>query len=148
MKVEGPGKTDKSAKSDRAKKKEKTGSTAFSRHLTPADGDDNPVDANTAAMGGASAVTGIDALLAAQEADDSTSGASRGKAINRGHRLLDHLDELRMGLLTGHFSRTQLKRLSDAIKEERAQIQDPDLIAVLDEVDLRAQVELAKFGRY
>ena len=99
----------------------------------------------TAASGVASAnpVTAVDGLLTLQEVDDASARASRGK--KRGQDLLDGLDELRHGLLTGTISRDRLVALAKLAQSRRAQIDDPRLAEILDEIDLRAQVELAKY---
>lgn len=89
------------------------------------------------------AMAGIDALLALQEVDDSTSRASRGK--KRAVEILDHLEDLRLGLLSGGLSPDKLAALSRAVQHQRDQVDDPRLAEILDEIDLRAQVELAKY---
>jgi len=55
------------------------------------------------------------------------------------------LDELRMDLLDGSISKEKLMQLSRIVNVRRSQVTDPKLAALLDEVDLRAQVELAKY---
>ena len=92
----------------------------------------------------ANAVTGVDGLLALQEVDDAAARASKGK--RRALDLLDRLDDLRHGLLMGTIPRDRLASLSKMIQARRAQVDDPKLADLLDEIDLRAQVELAKFG--
>ena len=86
----------------------------------------------------ASAVTEGTSLLAAQEV-----GADETER-RRGHAVLDHLEELRLGLLAGGLSRRSLERLGALVAAERARAVDPRLAQVLDEIDLRAKVELAK----
>ena len=56
------------------------------------------------------------------------------------------MDELKVDLLTGALSRDKLLKLAQAVNTRRAEISDPKLGALLDEIDLRAQVELAKYG--
>lgn len=92
----------------------------------------------------AAPVNPIDGILAVQEVNDATDGRSRG--INRGHGLLDRLDELRHGLLAGTIDRDRLLRLRREIAEKRVALDDSRLSAILDEIDLRAAVELAKLG--
>lgn len=77
-------------------------------------------------------------LLAAQEV-----GADETER-RRGHAVLDRLDELRLGLLAGGLSRRSLERLGALVAAERARAVDPRLAQILDEIDLRAKVELAK----
>jgi hypothetical protein len=58
---------------------------------------------------------------------------------------LNKLDDLRLDLLTGGLSKNKLLRLSEVVNSRRPEIEDPRLNEILDEIDLRAQVELAKF---
>jgi hypothetical protein len=58
--------------------------------------------------------------------------------------LLDRLDDLRLALLAGGLSPGQISELQRVVMSERALVDDPRLLAVLDQIDLRARVELAK----
>ncbi len=89
-------------------------------------------------------IASVDALIAVQSADDPV--ADRGKAHARAAELLDRLDELRADLLLGRVSRQRLGLLADLVRARRATVDDPKLAEVLDEIDLRAQVELAKLA--
>ncbi|MDR3514855.1 MAG: flagellar assembly protein FliX [Azospirillaceae bacterium] len=96
--------------------------------------------------GGSSAAAGINTvnpLFALQEVDDPAGRPA--KARRRAETILDKLDQIRDALLSGSLSQAQLTALAAAIKVQRDGIDDPGLTAILDEVDLRAQVELAKF---
>jgi hypothetical protein len=87
-------------------------------------------------------VSAMDSLLALQEVDpDETRGAVQRHAED----LLDELDELRHGLLVGALSRSQLRRLKTMVSARRATVDDPRLAEILDEIELRAAVELAKY---
>ena len=90
-------------------------------------------------MGSVAGVFGL------QEVDDALAHASRGKM--RAQDILDRLDELRLDLLTGGLSRTKLQHLAKMVNARRQGVSDPRLGEILDEIDLRAQVELAKHGR-
>jgi hypothetical protein len=90
------------------------------------------------------AVARVDALIAAQEVSDQGGG---GGARRRGQDMLDRLDEIRHGLLTGTLSRARLGELNDLVREQRGAVGDPGLAQVLDEIELRARVELAKLDR-
>ncbi len=61
--------------------------------------------------------------------------------------MLDHLDEIRLGLLMGAISESKLSALMRTVRENRDQVDDPRMAAVLDEIELRAAVELAKLGK-
>ena len=58
--------------------------------------------------------------------------------------MLDHLDEIRMGLLLGTIPMARLEQLAQLVRAKREQIDDPKLLAILDDIELRAAVELAK----
>jgi hypothetical protein len=84
----------------------------------------------------------VDTILALQGVEDSTDQRTRG--VQHGEQLLRLLDEVRDGLLTGGIPRQTLHRLALAISKRRESFADPKLQAVIDEIDLRARVELAK----
>jgi hypothetical protein len=84
----------------------------------------------------------VDTILMLQNVDDSTSGPSKGAA--HAEQLLDLLDSVRDGLLSGGIPRVTLNRLASAVSRRHEKFSDPKLQGVLDEIELRAQVELAK----
>jgi hypothetical protein len=89
-------------------------------------------------------VTSVDALIALQEVPDAMG--RRARAARRGRDMLDLLDDVRDGLLTGGVSRATLMRLVALVNVEREDFIDPGLAQVLNEIDLRARVELAKLN--
>ncbi len=92
-------------------------------------------------MSGASIVGGIDALFAMQNVADALD--DRGAAA-RGEEILDRLEDLRRGLLLGRIGRDKLGRLAALSSAGAQSATDPRLRDLLLEIDLRAQVELAK----
>jgi len=97
------------------------------------------------AAGGAG-VGAVDALLALQEVSEDPG--HRGRARRRGEELLDRLDDLRLALLEGRLPLATIEKLADLVAARRARVDDPRLLAILDQIELRAAVELAKLGRY
>ncbi|MBL8658836.1 MAG: flagellar assembly protein FliX [Rhodospirillales bacterium] len=94
------------------------------------------------------AALGAPGLLAMQEvATEADPGARRAGAVRRGEDLLDRLDGLRLALVAGAVSVTRLDALAGALKAEREATEDPRLDDLIGEIELRAAVELAKFGR-
>jgi hypothetical protein len=89
-------------------------------------------------------IGGIDALLALQGVDDV--GERRRRAVKRGRYALDALDALKLGLLSGMVDTAALARLKSAVTDMKDSSGDPGLDAVLAEIGLRVEVELAKFG--
>lgn len=96
--------------------------------------------ANTASS--ASSVAGVSALMALQGVEDPTE--KRRRTIRRASGLLDRLDELKLAMLGGADGASALERLSRNMAEERPEDSDEGLKSVLDQIDLRAAVELAK----
>jgi hypothetical protein len=90
-----------------------------------------------------SPLTAIDTLIALQEVPDLLAGKT--KAARRGRDMLDLLEDIRDGLLLGGISRSTVNRLLQLVNVKREEFADPGLSAVLDDIELRARVELAKF---
>ena len=86
----------------------------------------------------------VDGLFQLQEMPDAL--AQRRRAVQRGSTVLDRLDDLRLALLGGSLSQGQISELQRVVASERGLVDDPRLLAVLDEIDLRAKVELAKLA--
>jgi hypothetical protein len=91
----------------------------------------------------ASAVSSVDAILALQGVGDYSE--ARKRATGRALSLLDVLDDLKTALLEGGLPKAKLVALMDLLQSRRDQTNDETLEAVLDEVETRAAVELAKF---
>lgn len=123
-----------------AKRAEKPGarSGGFARHL---DGADETRGAS--ASGAAAPATGVSGIFGIQEVDERTQ--SRRRAVLRADTLLDKLDELRHALLLGDLTRSQLGELERLVAVRRGAVDDPELAGLLDEIDLRVQVEIAKY---
>jgi len=99
------------------------------------------------AVGGPVGLGGVSTVLALQGAPDSTERRARQKAIERGSTMLDKLEEIRLGLLLGTIPLGRLEQLAHLVRAQREQVNDPQLTAILDEIELRAAVELAKLSR-
>ena len=93
-------------------------------------------------VGATSGVSSIDALLALQEVGGPIE--RRRKAVRRASIILDVLDELKIGVLEGVVHPHTLGRLTEAMRQERMRAGDARLENVLDEIETRAAVELAK----
>ena len=88
----------------------------------------------------------IDALLAMQGIEDPVE--RRKRSVARGRGALDVLDDLKIGLLSGNFDASTVTRLRDAAANLKSTSGDPGLDAVLSEIELRVEVELAKAGQF
>jgi len=96
----------------------------------------------TAGVGRTMGVMGVDALLALQDVGGPLEG--RRRSVRRASRILDVLDEIKLALIDGRLTPVQLSRLKRAMQDERSLTGDPKLESVLDEIELRAAVEIAK----
>ena len=93
------------------------------------------------------AAANIDALLAMQGIEEDPV-ERRKRSVQRGRGALDVLDDLKIGLLSGNFDASTMIRLRDAAANLKSSSGDPGLDAVLSEIELRVEVELAKAGQF
>jgi hypothetical protein len=104
------------------------------------------LDAGTAAVkleakAPISILGGLEALIAIQSEDNTRE--KRRRSARRGQSMLDVLDELKLALLGGHLPADLQSRLSAALREAMPS-GDPQLDGIIDAIELRAEVELAK----
>lgn len=92
-------------------------------------------------------LSGVDAILLVQQVDDATEREARRRLVKRGEQLLDGLEELRHGLLMGEIPKDKMMVLAQSVRTRRENCGDPRLGALLDEIELRVEVELAKLSR-
>ncbi|MFM8375313.1 MAG: flagellar assembly protein FliX [Phenylobacterium sp.] len=98
--------------------------------------------APAAPSSGVTGLMGVEALLALQDVGGPLEG--RRRSVRRAERLVDVLDDLRVALIDGVLRPDHVRALASAIAEQRAATGDPRLEAILDEVETRAAVEMAK----
>lgn len=98
-----------------------------------------------AAIANTEPMTPLDALLALQAVEDPL--LARRRTIRRGRALIDVLEAVRLDLLVGRVAEGRLNQLVVLVGQvpERT---DARLDSLLAEIELRARVELAKFGRF
>lgn len=92
-------------------------------------------------------ITAVDALLIVQQVDSSTEREARRRLVRHGEVLLDGLEDLRHGLLMGEIPKARMTALAQSVRSRREACSDPRLAALLDEIELRVEVELAKLSR-
>ena len=102
-----------------------------------------PALANSVA--GAGSVMGVGALIALQEVGSPLE--RRRRSVRRAGTLLDELEGLKIALLGGAFGQVDLDRLTRVVREHRDATEDARLELLLDEIETRALVELAKLER-
>jgi hypothetical protein len=136
MRIYGPNGTTLGSPASNARR---TGSTGFSLP----DASAVPDEVRSAAAPKAAA--SLDALMALQGIEDPTE--RRKRSVARGKGALDVLDDLKLGLLSGNLDGATMSRLRDAAANLKSSSGDPGLDAVLSEIELRVEVELAKAGQ-
>jgi hypothetical protein len=137
--IEGPGRSGAISKTDKAKKSGSVSGTSFSDLLTDEVGG---VESITPTLG-----TGaISALLTIQANEQATEQETRRRAIAHGDDLLDELDNLRVGLLMGNYTINQLQQMSYRLSQRRLSISDPQLLEIIDDIEMRVRIEIAKYG--
>lgn len=136
MRIEGPRGPSDVKKADKTKKSSGA-SGAFGSFL--ADEADAP-----AAASGAGSIAHVGGLLAVQSSEDPTERKARKRMVDRADKVLDALGDVHRGLVAGTLSVADMKGISARIAERRERVTDPVLAGLLDEVELRAAVELAK----
>ncbi|MFZ5739059.1 class II flagellar assembly regulator [Rhodopseudomonas thermotolerans] len=135
MRIYGPNGTTTSTGSGTVRR---SGSSTFSLPTAPTPSESKPISAPRPAAG-------LDALLAMQGVEDATE--RRKRSVQRGRTALDALDDLKIGLLSGSLDAAMVARLRAAAAELKNSSGDPGLDAVLGEIELRVEVELAKAGQ-
>ncbi|MDB5875917.1 MAG: fliX [Ramlibacter sp.] len=136
MRIYGPNGTTLGSPAGNAKRTSSTGFSLPDAAATP----------ETRAVVAPKAAGNIDALMALQGIEDPAE--RRKRSVQRGKGALDVLDDLKIGLLSGNFNAATVSRLRDAAANLKSSSGDPGLDAVLSEIELRVEVELAKAGQF
>ena len=143
MRIKGTDST-KSVKS--SKKAKKTDSDAnFASHLAEyvSDGE----SAATSSVESPTNVAGVNSIFSVQNTNGVDDREQKRRMIQQGENILDRLEEIRDGILTGSISKQRLIDLAQMVRNRRERGGDPRLTTILDEIELRAEVELAKLFR-
>lgn len=137
MRITGPSKSTPSERK-KARKSSSGSGEAFSSAL-----ESTGQSGSTASARPSGPAASVDALLALQAAPED-SGDARSQGYARGHDLLDLLEDVRRGIVLGALPKDKLRRLADLARRQREGFADPQLDGLLNEIELRAEVELAK----
>ena len=124
------------AKSQKSRKVSKGGAN-FS--LDDAEGAEEASASTSSQAAGAGKV---DSFLALQEISQDDLAARQAKS--HGEKMLEHLNQIRLGILTGKIPKATLEALVDSCEQRKNLTTDPRLGSILDDIELRAKVELAK----
>jgi len=142
MKISNVGSAKGTSSTERKKKTSATGGGSFADELRGTDEAGAPSETV-----GTSSVGGIDSILSVQEVPDSTEERSRRQVYQYADEVLDRLESIRRDLLTGAVPKEKLVALAQNLRMERGKTSDPQLREIIQEVELRAQVEIAKLTR-
>ncbi|HRC27645.1 MAG TPA: flagellar assembly protein FliX [Alphaproteobacteria bacterium] len=138
MKVQGPSGPQSASPTRRTGKASGAGGS-FDALIGGSDGPSGAAPAQAS-----SAIARVDALLTIQGAEDPAQGAARKRMRRRSESILKALDGIRLSMLSGTLTVGHMIDVADIVAAHREKINDPQLAAIMDEIDLRAQVELAK----
>lgn len=143
MKVGATGSTSATQRARKTESRGKAPAAGFAEILDQAIGE---VDDGGAVEGPVS-LSGVEAILATQSVNPDGGSRARARQAQRGEDILDRLEGVRLGLLTGAVPKDDLADLARLVRTKREEEIDPRLGSILDEIELRAEVELAKLRR-
>jgi hypothetical protein len=93
---------------------------------------------------GTAAVGNIDSILSLQAEENSLN--PNGRAKKYGNEVLDNLDKILLDILAGGVPINRLRQLADLMQRQREYAGvDGKMLDLIDEIETRALVELAKF---
>ena len=108
-------------------------------------GSDTAAPARTAGSAPAMSLCDLQSLMALQAYEDPAERKKR--VVRRGFDMLDVLEGVKMDLLVGRVSPDRLERLVSLLGRKGTS-GDPRVDQLMEDIELRAKVELAKLGRY
>lgn len=135
MKVEGPKRGEGVSKGK--KTSSSGGDVNFSAYVTG--GASETVQASTT-----QSIAQLDILLAAQAVENPADRAAKKRVRVRAENILAKLEEVRIAMLGNNLTVGHMIDVADVVASHRDKIHDPVMTALIDEIDLRAQVEIAK----
>jgi hypothetical protein len=130
-------------KAKATKKSAATGGPSFSDHLSKV----SPSGGETESAKDVAGVSGVSSILAVQEVQNDTEDRTRREMIRYGEDILDKLEELRRDLLIGAIPKERLANMAQTLRSRKATVTDPRLLQLINDIELRAEVELAKWSR-
>jgi hypothetical protein len=131
------------SRAQRTRRKGEVSSSSFIDALENVSGVEEATSVEAAAP--VAATPSMVGLLGIQEI--SADEANRKRQLKRGRVTLEALEGLRDALIVGSLSLATVRELEQIVAEEREEISDPVLRGILDEIELRAAVEMAKLER-
>ena len=102
---------------------------------------------NSNAVSAASSLTSVGTIFATQMVEGEEERQIRKKLIKKANTLLDNLEEIRQEIIFGSVSKEKLIEISRLVKQKDVETSDQKLKEILEEIELRVEVELAKLVR-
>jgi hypothetical protein len=94
-----------------------------------------------------SSLTAAGTIFAAQMVDDEEERQIKRKLVKKANTLLDNLEKIREEIIFGSVSKEKLIEISRLVKQKDVETKDEKLKEILEEIELRVEVELAKLIR-
>ena len=105
-------------------------------------GEDEQSENSVPTVSGAGPIASLDSILATQSVSYDQENIKR--QIKHGDDLLNYLEEVRMDLLSGNINPGTVKQLAKEARQQNNLDEDPKLTEIINEIETRAEVELAK----
>jgi len=99
----------------------------------------------TSAVSSTAPLGSLDGLLVAQDFNPEAEALAR--QLTHGHNLLENMRTLQMNLIEGRISATTVQQLIQETRGAQGESNAPQLNAILADIELRAEVELAKLEK-
>ncbi len=110
----------------------------------------NPIEneeaTSASSVSSATPLSDLDALLALQSVDPPSVREQRKKAVFHADQMLSELEKLKIAILSGQHTRLHLQKLKNLIDHRPEYAEDSGLLDLLNQINLRVEVELAKFN--
>ena len=78
---------------------------------------------------------------------DADPGKTQQGLIRWGENIIEQLEQIRHDVLVGAIPVKRLTNLAQALRDRNSNISDPRLLSLIREIELRAEVEIAKYSR-
>ncbi len=138
MKIDSSGQVRPSSPKAKGKAEKTRGGGGFARHLGAPGDTSTPVSP-------AAPTQSVDAVVAIQTVGDATDSPANARARQWGFDTLDQLEQIRTDLLIGAIPKERLINLARMVSERRQNAEDRGLNELLDDIELRVRVEIAKY---
>lgn len=142
MRIDGTGPVGGSKKTEKKGRKESEGE-GFSSLLSAGETTET---ASSSAPVNVQITAPLDALLAAQQIDGGIAESAE-ETLEYGDELLDSLQNLQHNLLGGDIDPQEAHRILQRLDAHSKQVQDPHLLGIIKDIEVRAAVEAAKLEK-